>query len=211
MDETTLGIIGSLAAIGLLVAAAAFMDHRVRTRGGLFEGRLSLAGRLMALLTGLGLIAITFVLSNNGFGVRISFAAAGLMCLGYAIGLEGAAEMLDWLGTLYAGALRLSQADVERVVMRDYPAGQYREVMALLDRCQGDDPFRVRLAALRLAGGDIARLPGLIDEAGRDAQKIIALAEAPALARLGAAASEAEARQASAEDRREYRRWLRKR
>jgi hypothetical protein len=63
-------------------------------------------------------------------------------------------------------------ADVERIVRRDFPADRAVEVLAMLDEYGTEawqrEAHRVRLAALRLAAGDIKRLRYEIEGAKRD-------------------------------------------
>jgi hypothetical protein len=51
----------------------------------------------------------------------------------------------------------VTSADVERVVRREFPAGQVTEVFAMLDEYGGEtwqrESHRVRLAVLKLAAG----------------------------------------------------------
>jgi hypothetical protein len=73
-----------------------------------------------------------------------------------------------------------TQADVERVVRRDFPAEQYSDVMAILgaldSRLEG---IRVRLAALKLAEGNLEALKKQIAIANRDFRDVLVAAEYP--------------------------------
>ena len=54
---------------------------------------------------------------------------------------------------------KVTGADVERIVRRDFPADKVSEVLAILDQYGKEswhrEPHRVRLAALKLAAGSI--------------------------------------------------------
>jgi hypothetical protein len=72
-------------------------------------------------------------------------------------------------------------ADVDRIALRDYPAEQVDEVLALL-RSYGVESWevevpRVRLALLRLGDGDMAKLRLHLDYAKRDYRDVLLGAE----------------------------------
>ena len=77
----------------------------------------------------------------------------------------------------------VTAADVERIVRRDFPADRTVEVLALLDEYGEEDwqrePDRVRLAALKLAAGDLERLRSEIEGAKRDYRDVLGPAEYP--------------------------------
>ena len=81
----------------------------------------------------------------------------------------------------------VSRADVERIVRRDFPADRTVEVLAMLDEYGKEDwqrePHRVRLAALKLAAGDIKRLRYEIEGAKRDYRDVLGPAEYPGYAK----------------------------
>jgi hypothetical protein len=72
-------------------------------------------------------------------------------------------------------------ADVERIVRRDCPADRTVEALAMLDEYGKEDwqrePHRVRLAALKLAAGDIKRLRYEVEGAKRDYRDVLGPAE----------------------------------
>ncbi len=75
----------------------------------------------------------------------------------------------------------VTDADVERVVRRDYGPAHADDVLALLltygaESWQREAP-RVRLAILRLAGGDIEHLRRELDVAKRDYRDVLLGAE----------------------------------
>lgn len=78
---------------------------------------------------------------------------------------------------------RVSRADVDRIVRRDFPADREAEVFALLDEYGGEGGHRARsrvhLAALKLAAGRIEVLRGRIEDAKGDPRDVIAAAEYP--------------------------------
>jgi len=77
----------------------------------------------------------------------------------------------------------VTHADVDRVVRRDFPADNSTSVFALLTEYGTEqwhrETDRVRLAALKLAAGDIVRLRAAIEMAKRDYRDILAAAEYP--------------------------------
>src|SRR5262245_36909978 len=74
-------------------------------------------------------------------------------------------------------------ADVERIVRRDFPPERAAEALAMLEEYGTDDwqrePHRVRLAALKLAGGDLTRLRYEIEGAKCDYRDVLGPAEYP--------------------------------
>ena len=78
----------------------------------------------------------------------------------------------------------VTSADVERIVRRDFPAHRVAEVFAMLDEYGVEDwhrePHRVRLAALKLAAGNIEQLRNEIEGAKRDYRDVLGPAEYPA-------------------------------
>ena len=82
----------------------------------------------------------------------------------------------------------VTAVDVERIVRRDFPADHTVEVLAMLDEYGREtwqrEPHRVRLAALKLAAGDLKRLRYEIESAKRDYRDVLAPAEYPGYAKL---------------------------
>ena len=78
---------------------------------------------------------------------------------------------------------QISSADVERVVVRDFPANRVTEVFAIINEYGQEDwhreLHRVRLAALKLAAGNVERLRDQIAEANCDYRDVLAWAEYP--------------------------------
>jgi hypothetical protein len=106
-------------------------------------------------------------------------------------------------------------ADVERIVRRDFPADRTVEVLAMLDEYGKEawqrEPHRVRLAALKLAGGDIKRLRHEIEGAKCDYRDVLGPAEYPSytklMFRIGELAQDEQQRIIDA-DWRQYQDWL---
>lgn len=74
----------------------------------------------------------------------------------------------------------VSQADVERIVRRDFPAEQFEEVRAALEELDHRlDGSRVQLAALKLADGNLESLRKQIAVANRDPRDVFVAAEYP--------------------------------
>ena len=86
------------------------------------------------------------------------------------------------------GAAKVTRADVERIVRRDFPADRVSEVLAMLDGYGGEswhrELHRVRAAALKLAAGDIEQLRREIEGAKCDYRDVLAAAEYPGYMRL---------------------------
>ncbi|MDQ3820189.1 MAG: hypothetical protein M3362_21265 [Acidobacteriota bacterium] len=78
---------------------------------------------------------------------------------------------------------KVSSADVERVVRRDFSADRVAEVLAILSEYGTEnwqrEADRVRLAALKLAGGSVELLRLHIKTAKSDYRDVIAPAEYP--------------------------------
>ena len=77
----------------------------------------------------------------------------------------------------------VTAADVERVVRRDFPAERVAEVLAILNE-YGIESWqrefdRVRLAALKLAAGNLKKLRLHIETAKQDYRDVLAYAEYP--------------------------------
>ena len=106
-------------------------------------------------------------------------------------------------------------ADVERIVRRDFPADRAVEVLAMLDEYGKEtwqrEPHRVRLAALKLAAGDIKCMRYEIEGAKRDYRDVLGPAEYPGytkrMFRIGKPAQDEQQRTIDA-DWRQYQDWL---
>ncbi len=108
---------------------------------------------------------------------------------------------------------KVTAADVERIVRRDFPAERYDEVMGVLRRYGTVDyerePDRVRLAILKLAGGDFSRLEAETQGAKSDYRDTLLAAEYPLCAKkMFHAWSDAERQEVYARDWEQYRKWL---
>ncbi len=81
----------------------------------------------------------------------------------------------------------VTSEDVERVIARDFASESSHDAMAILGEYGTDGRYpehdRVRLAALKLAAGDIGRLREAIEAAKRDYRDVLALAEYPEYSR----------------------------
>jgi hypothetical protein len=69
--------------------------------------------------------------------------------------------------------------DVERIVRRDFPPDRIGEALAILGEFISENPYRVRLAALKLAAGKIERLRYEVDRANYDYRDVLVAAEYP--------------------------------
>jgi hypothetical protein len=76
---------------------------------------------------------------------------------------------------------KVTRADVERIVSREYSVTERGRALAILDEYQSDggDPSRVQLAVLKLAAGDIAALRRQIETAKCDYRDVLCYAEYP--------------------------------
>src|SRR5687768_4581170 len=78
---------------------------------------------------------------------------------------------------------KVTSADVDRVVGRDYPPEQRSEVLATLQRYGNEEWHRevdrVRLAALKLAAGSLTALRSHVEIAQIDYRDVLAAAEYP--------------------------------
>ena len=109
----------------------------------------------------------------------------------------------------------VTHADVERVVRRDFPAGERAEVTKLLERYGTEswhrETDRVRLATLKLASGNIERLRREIEGAQVDYRDVLAAAEYPEYSKrvrgLSKLAAD-EIREIVATDWKQYQDWL---
>ena len=77
----------------------------------------------------------------------------------------------------------VTENDVIRIIQRDFPAKQFDAVMSILNE-YGTENWqrgvnRVRLAVLKLAGGDLQALRREIDVAKSDYRDVLAYAEYP--------------------------------
>ena len=76
----------------------------------------------------------------------------------------------------------VSRDDVERIVARDFSADQVEMVKTILAEYAEVNPkrsYRVQLAVLKLAGGNIEKVRSNIETAKRDLRDVIAYAEYP--------------------------------
>ena len=102
---------------------------------------------------------------------------------------------------------KVSGADVERVIERDFPFEQRSVVRSLFDEYPRQSP-RVRLAVLKLAAGDIAKLREWLSVARIDFRDVLAPAESPGY-RFGARDLSREEQQRIIDsDWKQYQAWL---
>ena len=107
----------------------------------------------------------------------------------------------------------VSDADVERVVKRDFPADARAEVFSILHEYGVEEwqrePVRVRLAVLKLANGSMERLRLEIKGAKSDYRDVLAPAEYPSyMQRYGKNLSMEEKKRIIDADWRQYQEWL---
>ena len=73
----------------------------------------------------------------------------------------------------------VTREDVLRIVRRDFSASRFAEVLAILRRYESPEPYRLWLAALKLAAGKMDALRRRIESARIDFRDVIAEAEYP--------------------------------
>lgn len=104
-------------------------------------------------------------------------------------------------------------ADVERIVKRDFPPQEFDLVMAVLNKYAApynDSPFPVRLAALKLAKGNVPRLRALIESAKVDFRDVLGPAIHPSYDKLRWDLPERKRQRVVESERQEYEDWLRR-
>ncbi len=109
----------------------------------------------------------------------------------------------------------VSPEDVERVVQRDFASTEVAAAVSQLERYGAESwqraVDRVRLAALKLAAGDLRRLKTEMDTACADYRDVIGPAEYPRyLAQYDRDLDEERRQQIFDADFEEYQRWLKK-
>ena len=111
-------------------------------------------------------------------------------------------------------APKVTEADVDRIVRRDFPPDEVAGVLAALaaygKQKWHNEVARVRVAILKLAAGHRDKLPGIIRTADTDYRDVLSMAEYPAYF-TGVSPSETdEAKQTPAinADWTQYRRWF---
>jgi hypothetical protein len=108
---------------------------------------------------------------------------------------------------------KVSRADVERVVRRDFADGDAGQALSILDEYGLDsEPCRVQLAALKLAAGSISALKREIQTAKCDFRDVLCGAEYPRYSREIAFsdAPESVKRAVIEDDWKQYEAWLKR-
>jgi len=108
--------------------------------------------------------------------------------------------------------------DVERIVRRDFPSGQFDAVMSVLKQYGVEkwqrECARVQLAALKLADGDLDKLQKIVNVAKTDYRDVLSPAEFPEYRRRMRSSARmlegVERDQAVARDREQYEAWLKR-
>jgi hypothetical protein len=192
MDETTIGIIGTVVALGLLVAAAAFLERRGKTKGALFTGKPTAASRIVALILGLALMGLAwyqFLEQSSSPLCDATFPLAGIACLLYAIGINDLMRYIQQGGHTASLPVppppavdHFTGENVERIVRRDYAHGDFDAVMSHLETVggfTGQELYRIRLAVLKLANGSFETLVSQIKRARTNYRDVLIGAEGP--------------------------------
>lgn len=109
----------------------------------------------------------------------------------------------------------VTSEDVEPIVRRDFPDDDFDKALAVLSGYetsnQQSEPYRVQLAALKLANGDLGALRYHIISANNDYRDIIAAAEYPVYMLQGSSITnltECEKKLIIDSDWRQYKEWL---
>ena len=106
----------------------------------------------------------------------------------------------------------VTRADVERVVARDFSPEVRAAVVLLLERYGVEsyerEPERVRLAALKLAGGDVEALHRHVETAKTDYRDVLAAAEYPGHSRRVTWEERGEEEAVFRSDAQQYQDWL---
>ncbi|HTM37726.1 MAG TPA: hypothetical protein VL156_13315 [Terriglobales bacterium] len=112
---------------------------------------------------------------------------------------------------------RVTPADIERVVRRDFAETEVDAALAILaeygPQAWHREPARVRLAALKLANGSLEGLRRAVDRAKLDYRDVLAPAEYPKFTEFGLRARRLRSRvqqQIFSDDWQQYERWLKK-
>lgn len=84
---------------------------------------------------------------------------------------------------------KVTAADVERIVSRDFPADEFSVVMTILREygtaSSHREPNRVQLAALKLSNGNSQKLRACIERAKADYRDVLSPAEYPGFSKVG--------------------------
>lgn len=73
----------------------------------------------------------------------------------------------------------VNQADVERVLQRDFPLDHWQELREMMRLVEVTEQHRVLLACMKAAGGNVEKLKGNLHQASGYYREIISEAEYP--------------------------------
>ncbi|HEU4996109.1 MAG TPA: hypothetical protein VFT29_14935 [Gemmatimonadaceae bacterium] len=105
----------------------------------------------------------------------------------------------------------VDDADVDRIVRRDYDAGLVDEILALIAATEVREKTRVVLACLKVANGNLDKLRGELSNAGGYYREILGEAEYPLATKRWfriESLSDDEVRAIYEKDWRQYAEWL---
>lgn len=105
----------------------------------------------------------------------------------------------------------VNEDDVVRIVRRDYPAGAFEEIMALIAAVEVREKPRVVLGCLKIANGDLDRLRRELADASGYYREILGEAEYPLATKRWSrieSLSEEEVRAIYDKDWKQYSEWL---
>src|SRR5262245_7886419 len=108
----------------------------------------------------------------------------------------------------------ISEEDVERILRRDYSHANLGELRASIGRLDLREKWRVAVACMKNAGGDVQKLQGELAAAEADYRDVLSEAEYPEATRKWFRIekfSEAERQAIYDRDWRQYEEWLRRR
>jgi hypothetical protein len=107
----------------------------------------------------------------------------------------------------------VDERDVERILRRDYPEGDIDELRDEIGRLEARFKWRVVVACLKIARGDVASLRRQLHDAPGYYRELMAEAESPRATKMWSRIEKLpeDERQAIHDgDRRQYEEWLRK-
>ena len=107
---------------------------------------------------------------------------------------------------------KLSHEDVQRIVVRDYPAEDHDQILKMLAEYGPDqwhrETQRVRVAILKEAKGITANVRSRVEIAKCDYRDVVGCAEYPKQMAVGFGIGDEKRQQLQAEDWQQYQEWL---
>lgn len=107
MDETTIGIIGTIAVLALLFGVASYLQNRSKRKGNLFTGKPSMLGRVIAILIGFGFLGVTVMELLTQPVFHPVLGLIGAACLLYGFGINAL------MNTIQGGSSKQKSTDTK--------------------------------------------------------------------------------------------------